>query len=605
MATSNLRSLFPPDPTDEPQEQKPRQPKSMPQVSPLRLWLVWGFLCLGMLGLGGRLFQLQILQKDFLLTKARQQQMVSLRPYIPRRSIVDRQGNVLATDRLVYSLYVHPKLFKKSKQEVAKELVTILDTYKPEDLVKRFNQRDTGIRLVYALPEDQADRIARLSLDGLELIQHYARFYPQEDMFAESLGYVNVDHRGQAGLEYSQEALLERQVMTLRLSRAGNGALIPAYLPEGLLNFDDLKLRLTLDMRLQRASRDALKIAINKYKAKRGAIIVMDVNTGELRALVSEPTYDPNEYSKANIALFKNWTVTDLYEPGSTMKPINVAIALDHGVIDPNSVFYDPGQIQVDRWTISNHDFASRGGNGNISVAQILQRSSNVGMIKIMSRLKSIDFYNALEKLGLDQKMGVDLPGEMPGHMKSKKTFTTAAIEPATTAFGQGFSLTPMKLVQLHASLANGGKLVTPHIVAGLVDPQGNYHWQPTLKTTQVFSPEITKKMMPLMESVVLKGSGKSSQIPGYRIGGKTGTAQKASPNGGYLAGAKITSYIAVVPVEKPRFVVLAVIDEPKGANTFGSTVTAPIVKSVMEVLLTIEKIPPSYMIDNSGKKNR
>lgn len=564
-----------------------------------RLLMVWGFLLFGIIVLGWNLYRLQVFQASELLDKARDQQMTYLRPYLPRRPIVDNQNNVLATDRLVYTLYVHPKMFKISQEEMAQHLSTILIDQKPEELLKKFKIRETGIRLSYALPEDKADQIARLSLDGLELIQQYTRFYPQEDALADVLGYVNQEHEGQAGIELSQQKLLERELMTLHLSRSGNGSIIPTYIDEGLLNADELRLKLTIDLRLQREIRTILKAQMEAYNAKRGAVVVMDVRDGSLLSLVCEPTYDANKYYDVkDFALFKNWAVTDLYEPGSTFKPINVAIALDKKVIKPDTVIYDPGRIFVDTWPISNHDYASHGGNGSINIAQVLQRSSNVAMVQIMQRLDRQEYYNYLRKLELGQKMGIDLPGETPSHLKDEKLFTATAIEAATSAFGQGFSLTPIKLAQLHSAIANGGKLIKPHIVKGLVDSQGQFHWQPNLQAKQVFSPETSKIVREMMETVVTEGSGSVAQIPGYRIGGKTGTAQKASPNGGYLANAKITSFVSILPIENPRYVVLAVIDEPKGANTFGSTVAAPIVKSVMDTLISLYVIPPSKELD-------
>jgi len=571
-----------------------------PQINELeppksRLLIVWGVLLCSVLALGINLYRLQIFQAQELLEKARNQQMTYLRPYLPRRPIVDNQNNVLATDRLVYTLYTHPKMFTISKEEMANRLSAILANQTPDQLIKKFNLRDTGIRIAYAIPEEQADQIDKLNLDGIELVQQYTRFYPQDDALADVLGYVNQEHEGQAGIELSQQKLLERQMMNLHLSRSGNGGIMPTYINQGLLNTDQLRLQLTIDLRLQRAIRTILKQQMEAFEAKRGAVIVMDINDGSLLSLVCEPTYDANKYYEVeDFSLFKNWAVTDLYEPGSTFKPINIAIALEKKLIKPDTLIYDPGRIYIDTWPISNHDYLTNGGNGNINIAQVLQRSSNVAMVQIMQRLNRDDYYNYLKKLELGQKMGVDLPGETASHLKDEKLFTSADIEAATAAFGQGFSLTPIKLAQLHSALANGGKLVKPHIVKGLVDYQGQFHWQPNLETKQVFSPQTAKIVTEMMETVVTNGSGSAAKIPGYRIGGKTGTAQKASPNGGYLPDAKITSFVAILPIEKPRYVVLAVIDEPQGENTFGSTVAAPLVKSVMDALISLYVIPPS-----------
>ncbi|WP_337885316.1 penicillin-binding protein 2 [Fischerella thermalis] len=569
---------------------------SQPQTPNIksRLLIVWGVLIAAGFGLGVNLYNLQIVQGPKLKEKARNQQMVNLRPFVPRRQIIDRNRTVLAIDRPVYTVYAHPKLFSKSNQEIAKLLAPILDKDVTE-LKNKFDNKKSGILLASAMPEEIANRIFALRLNGLELIQKYSRFYPQQDLVAEVVGYVNLDRRGQAGVEYSQEKLLERSVQAVRLSRTGNGSLMPDYAPDGFPYSDDLQLQLTIDSRLQRIARAALKQQMDKYSAKRGAVIIMDAWDGSLLALASLPTYNPNEYSKADISLFKNWTVADLYEPGSTFKPLNVAIALENGVITANDTFNDPGYIQVGDRTIKNAENKSY---GRINIAQILQHSSNIGMVQIIQRLQPSIYYGWLEKLGLGQAVSTDLPFVVASQLKSQEKFITLPIEPATTSFGQGFSLTPLQLVQMHGALANGGKLVTPHVIKGLVDSKNQMHYTPTRPAPrQIFSSITAQQVVEMMETVVADGSGKASQIPGYRIAGKTGTAQKASSSGGYISGARITSFVGILPVEAPRYVVLALVDEPKGANAYGGTVAAPIVKAVMEALITIEQLPPSQAI--------
>ena len=564
-----------------------------------RLFIVWGVLMAAGLGLGVNLYNLQIVKGQKLTEQARNQQMVNLRPFMPRRPVVDRNSNLLAIDRPVYTLYAHPKLFDKSNEDMAGRLAPILakDT---AELIKTFQSKRSGIILAPALPEEIIDRVISLRLNGLEWIQKYSRYYPPDDLVSDVVGYVNIDRRGQAGVEYSQEKLLERPVQTVRLSRSGNGALMPDHAPEGFLHFDDLQLQLTIDSRLQRIARVALKQQMEKFDAKRGAVIVMDALDGSLLALVSQPTYNPNEYAKANISLFKNWTVADLYEPGSTFKPLNVAIALENGVIKPDDMFNDSGSIRVANYTIKN---AMNNGNGRISIAQILQYSSNIGMVQIIQRLKPSIYYNWLERLGLGQKIDTDLPFEVGGRLKSQEEFIASPIEPATTSFGQGFSMTPLQLVQMHGALANGGKLVTPHVVRGLIDSKGQMHDSPPRTIPrQIFSAATTQKVVQMMETVVTEGSGKAAQIPGYRIAGKTGTAQKASPSGGYIKGARMTSFVAILPVESPRYVVFALVDEPKGESAYGSTVAAPIVKSVIDALIPLEEIPPSKAIEQQPK---
>jgi len=300
------------------------------------------------------------------------------------------------------------------------------------------------------------------------------------------------------------------------------------------------------------------------------------------------------------VALFKNWTVADQYEPGSTFKPIIIALAMEAGAVQASTVVNDPGAITVGPWTIKN---ASKQGYGVLDMARVLQTSSNVAMVQIAQKMGRVDFYKSLLGLEINQRVGVDLPGEVAGYLKPEQEFLDNAIESATASFGQGLSLTPLKLVQLHGALANGGTLVTPHVIKGLADDRGRLHWQPDYPSKKVFSPTVARQVVEMMETVVTKGTGVAAQIPGYRIGGKTGTAQKASPTGGYLPNAKITSFVSILPIESPRYVVLVVVDEPKGANTFGSTVAAPVAKTVMNTLISLKGIPPTAKVVPAGSQ--
>lgn len=572
-----------------------------------RLILVWLILVMASVILIIKLLTLQIGQGPELQARAKEQQAVKARPFVPRRPIVDRNGNVLAIDRPVYTLYAHPILFQKSKEEVAAKLAPVLAgiVTPPPDINKlltKLNSAASGIYIATSLPEEIANDINKLRLDGLELIPSQQRLYPQQDVAAEVVGYVDSDRQGQAGIEYSQQNLLERTMPELRFRRTIGGVLVPEQLASGFVALDDLQLQLTIDTRLQRAARSSLKQEIEKFKAKRGAVIVMDARDGSLLALVTEPSYDPNQYYNFDVSLFKNWALTDVYEPGSTLKPFNVAIALEAGGIQPDSTIYDAGRIKIDKWTIENHDYKSRGPRGNISITKVLQYSSNIGMVRIMQQIKPSKFYESLQKLGLGQPVGMDLPGEVSSQLKSRNEFIYSPIEPATAAFGQGLSITPMHLVKIAGTLANGGKLVTPHVVRGLFNSKGEANWEPHIPVPkQVFSPETAKIVLGMLEKVVEDGTGKLAEVPGYRLAGKTGTSQKAV-QGGYAKFAVITSFFGIVPLEAPHYVVLAVVDEPRGG--YGGTVAAPIVKSVVEALVAIENIPPSQNQPPNSPKN-
>lgn len=559
-----------------------------------RLLMVWGLLILGLGALGLNLLRIQIIQANLLQERATEQQVITLSSTLPRRSILDRNGTVLAIDEPVYTLYAHPIMFQEDVTKIAADLAPILE--KPSsELLQALGSGESGIRILDGIPEDVARRIRDLRLDGLELLQTYQRFYPQQELFGPILGYVDVDRQGQAGLEVSQGEALIRLSDEIELRRTGDGLILPTDLPEQAFVPDKLQLQTTLDSDLQRVAQHAIIQQVEAFSAKRGTVLVMDAWDGSLLAMASAPSYDPNRYYEADVEYFKNWALSDVYEPGSTFKPINVAIALQEGVIQPEDYIEDPGHIQIGEWPIENYDYSYAGGRGSINITEILRTSSNVGMVRIIQRLEPLTYYKWLQNLGIGDVTGIDLPFEGSGYLKDKRQFVGSAIEPATAAFGQGLSLTPIQLLQLHATLANGGKLVVPHVVRGLVDPSGQLQWEPERPAPkQLFKPEVARTVLEMMETVVTDGTGQNAQVPGYRVAGKTGTSQKAGPNGAYLEGVKITSFVATFPVNKPRYVVLVVVDEPVGIDALGSTVAAPVARTVIETLITLEHIPPS-----------
>lgn len=570
-----------------------------------RLLTVWVLLILVAIALIVRLGYLQVTTSKELKERAAQQQARILKPFAPRRPIIDRRGAFLAIDKPIYNLSALPYLYSHSPKDIVAELAPILNENPDKllDLLTKGESRDkfTSIPLKQWLPESIANQIRKITINGirvsgLELTQGSQRFYPQLNLASEVIGYVNVDQKGQAGVELTQEKSLVQSDKSTDVRQDGRGRLIPADVPEKIIRSDRQKLQLTIDETLQRLARQSLQESIKKYRAKRGTVLVMDVTNGELPVLVSEPNFDPNQfynYGKTPDVL-RNWAVSDLYEPGSTFKPLNVAIALQAGAIQPNQSFYDEGSLTIGGWQVANFNYETSGGGGTLTISEILERSSNVGMVHIVQQMKPSVFYKGLQSIGLGEKSGIDLYPEEASTIKPKDIFLEQVIEPATASFGQGLSLTPIQLLQMHGILASGGKMLTPHVVRGLVDEKGNVKTINNFKPPrQVFSPSVAKEVVKMMTSVVQEGTGKPARIPGYRLGGKTGTAQK-SLNGVYIR-AKITSFVGIFPAEKPRYVILAVIDEPIGDDAFGSTVAAPVVKSVIEGLIVADDIPPSH----------
>ncbi|GAB4218569.1 MAG: penicillin-binding protein 2 [Synechococcales cyanobacterium] len=568
-----------------------------------RLWALGLVIIAAMGGLAARLSHLQLREGEKLQRLAFQQQQHALRGLIPRREIVDRrsvsqqQAEWLALDRPTSTLWVHPRLFAKQNltpATVAAQLAPILQR-DPSELEKRLSGQG-AVSLERHLSPEKNRLIRALRVDAIDLVPDRQRIYPQKETAAAITGYVQLDsYDGKAGLELSEETLLERTSQPLVISANRDGLPLPAEVPKGFLQTSETVLQTTIDMRLQRVAHKALLARVTQFKADRGALIIMNPHTGEILALAVVPSFDPNRYYEDyDPSLFRTWPVTDLYEPGSTFKPLNVAIALESGAISADSRLYDEGRIKVGGWPIQNFDFRERGGHGWLNIGEILNRSSNVGMVHIVERLSPQQFYDGLLRLGLNRPNGVDLPFAATSRLKDQGQFRRVAVERATTAFGQGFSLTPLDLVTYHASVANGGERITPHVVRGLVEKQTDtLVWQPARpQSERIFSEGTTQIVRSMMLNVVEQGTGQAARIPGYAIGGKTGTAQKPNPNGGgYLPGVRITSFVSYFPALDPRYVLLAVVDNPKGDDAFGSTVAAPIVREVIQEIIAIETI--------------
>ena len=539
----------------------------------------------------GRLVNLQIFNSSDLKRKARFIQTSKTSSFRKRRTIVDRNNRLIAYDLPLYKLWAHPKHFNfpgdstkrvRSIEEVVSKLSPILEL-KEEILLEKFNNKMDGIQLLDKISEEQAEKIKNLQISGLDLFKYSQRYYPQGELYSNLVGFVNEEDKGSAGLELHLENFIKVSNKSNLIKRGGDGTPLPDNSAPGDFITDYENLELTIDSKLQKASFNSLSKQVDKWKAKKGFAIVMDVNSGKILSLVTVPSYDPNKFWQYDSELFKGWYSQDLFEPGSTFKPINLALALEEKVIQKDGVVEDIGKINVGGWTLFNWD---KKGNGYIDYPKVLQVSSNVAMVKIMQNLDPNIYWDWLNNLGINKYLQTDLYESTAGQLKRKDLFVNQSIEPAVTSFGKGFSISPLKLVQLHAALANGGYEVTPHVTSTFKERVNKN------PKKQFFSHEVSKTVLEWMESVVDKGSGSGVKIEGYRIAGKTGTSQKAL-NGSYTS-KKVCSFVATLPVNDPKYAVLVVVDEPSKSYAYGSTVAVPVVKEIIESLIVIEKIPPN-----------
>jgi cell division protein FtsI (penicillin-binding protein 3) len=568
--------------------------KKIVRLTPLdqrRFKFLYIFSLLLIFCLFGRLVKLQVFNASDLQRKARLIQSSKINALKKRRSIVDRNNRLIAYDKPLYKLWAHPQYFNfpgdsinrvRSIEEVTKKLSSILDINN-EILVEKFNNKMIGIKLLDKISEEKAEKIKNLQISGLDLFKYSQRYYPQGELYSNLVGFVNDENKGSAGLELHLDNQIKVFNKSNLIKRGGDGTPLPDNSAPGDFIYDYKSLGLTIDSKLQKASFNALSKQVSKWKAKKGFAIVMDVNDGRILSLVTVPSYDPNKFWQYDSELFRGWYSQDLFEPGSTFKPINLALALEEKVIQKDGLVEDIGKIKVGGWTLSNWN---KKGNGYIDYPKVLQVSSNVGMVKIMQNLDPTIYWDWLQNLGINKNLETDLFESTAGQLKRKDLFVNQSIEPAVTSFGKGFSISPLKLVQLHAALANGGFEVTPHVTSTFKERVNKN------PKKQFFSPDVSKIVLEWMESVVDKGSGSGAKIEGYRIAGKTGTSQKAI-NGSYTS-KKVCSFVATLPVNDPKFAVLVVVDEPSKSYAYGSTVAVPVAKEIIESLIVIEKIPPN-----------
>ncbi len=556
-----------------------------------RFKLTYIFFLVVILSLFGRLVNLQVFSASELKNKARSIQSSRTISLKTRRSIVDRNNRLIAYDKFLYKLWAHPKYFNfpgdsintvRGVEEVVKKLSPILGI-NDQLLLEKFDDNSFGIELANQITEDKADKIRRLKISGLDLFKYSQRYYPQGKFYSTVVGFVNDEKKGSAGLELHLDHQIKVLNKSIFLKRGGDGTPLPDNSGPRDFISDSKSLGLTIDSKLQKASFEALSKQVMRWKAKKGFAIVMDVTNGEILSLASVPSYDPNKFWQYNPEVFKGWYSQDLFEPGSTFKPINLALALEEKIIQENGFVEDTGKINVGGWTLSNWN---KKGNGYIDYPEVLQVSSNVAMVKIMQKMQPSTYWDWLNKLGVNTNLTTDLFESTAGHLKRKDVFVNQSIEPAVASFGKGFSISPMKLAQLHAALANGGYEVIPHVTFNFKDflKKGSQK--------RLFSSDVSETVLKWMESVVESGSGDKAKIDGYRIAGKTGTSQKAK-NGIYTL-KKVCSFVAALPVNDPKYVVLVVIDEPFNSyGAYGSTVALPVAKEIIESLIVIEKIPP------------
>lgn len=538
-----------------------------------------------------RVFYIQVIDYKKLNEKASDLWSRNLPIKADRGLIYDRNGVVLADNATTTSLVVIPNQIK-NKEETATKLAEILNV-SYDDMYKHVNKK-TSIERVHPegrkLSYEVADKIKALKLDGVYLVKESQRVYPYDTHMAHTLGFAGIDNQGLSGIELTYDEYLTGEDGAIKYYSDAKGnklSLSEVYeQPQ-----DGMNITLTINNEIQTSLERELSNAVTKYNPDRAIGLVMDPDTGEILAISARPTFDPNNYQDYSLEeINRNLPIWATYEPGSTFKIITLAAALEEGKVDlEKDTFYDRGSIKVENATI--HCW-KHGGHGKETFMQVVENSCNPGFVVLGQRLGKNTLFDYIDSFGFGKKTGVDLNGESSGIIFDRGK--VGPVELATTAFGQGVSVTPIQQVTAVSAAINGGTLYKPYIVKSINEPETNTvikENKPT-KVRQVISEETSKKVREALENVVANGSGRTSYIEGYRVGGKTGTAQKVE-NGHYLSNNYILSFIGFLPADDPEVVVYIAIDNPKGTVQYGGTTVGPISKAVLKdciKALNIEK---------------
>ena len=547
-----------------------------------RYRLVLGLLAAVALGVAGRLVYLQVAAQSFL--KDQGDRRVLRVENIPayRGIIQDRNGEPLAVSTPVVTLWANPRELITQQHAwgaLAKKLG--VNNARLRDRILR-NQEKQFIYLQRHMNPSKADEILQLDIAGVYGLEERRRYYPASEVTAHLVGFTNIDDSGQEGMELAYQEMLQgvdgkkRVVKDLKRRTIKDVGLIRNAAP-------GQDVTLSIDLRAQYLAYRELLSAVNEYQATSGMAVALDIQTGEVLAMVNQPSYNPNNRSTRDVGNLRNRALTDVFEPGSTVKPFTVAAALESGLWKPESqIDTTPGYMRVGRKSIRDlHNY------GVIDLTTLIAKSSNVGAATLALSMKEDAVSGMFRRLGLGQATGTGFPGESVGMLPVRQRWRP--IEIATLSYGYGLSVTAMQLAQAYAVLGSGG--IKRPVSLLKVDSE--------VPGERVLDEKYAREVMAMMEQVTSdQGTAKKANVPGYRVAGKTGTVHKVSANG-YEAHQYLGLFAGVAPADNPRIAMVVVIDDPKGDSYYGGLVAAPVFSRIMSGLLRVKNIPPTKTVEN------
>ncbi len=532
--------------------------------SKVKIGLVMSLFAIALTGLWVRAGWVQLHEGAVLLKQASRQSRAAECEYGERGRIFDRNGQMLATSVEAKSVFVRP--FEVVDVDVAADALARTLHMSRSTIYNRLKSRKKFIWIKRQVTDREALAVAEAALPGIRLVSEYSRIYPNGHLAGQTLGFVNIDGRGLEGIERVFEDRLKSSKAQFVVQRDGKGqrSYIDAQGRE--MDINGLDVRLTLDTHIQHAAEQALAKSIAKYGARAGIVLVVDVDSGDILAMANQPFFNPNSLSRSKATQRRLRALTDIYEPGSTMKPLLFAAALEEKVIKPDTLI----DCENGRWKVARKVIRDTHPNKWLPAHKVLRYSSNIGSAKIGMDLGAGVYHSYLTKLGFGEKTNIGLPGEASGILMPPGKWTS--VDLAAISFGQGLGVTALQLAKAYLCLANGGVTKDLSLVK-MPDPVRRN------AAMQVFSQETADTVLAMMKDVVHEdGTGRSALIPGITMAGKTGTAQKAA-KGGY-GDQYLSSFVALVPAEQPELLVITMIDEPQEAN-YGSMVAAPVCREV------------------------
>ena len=547
------------------------------------------------LGLIIHLFMVQIIDLKHYRQKAKQQR--SAKGYIMRGTIVDTNGIKLASDKVTFNVWAHPKYYDHKPEELAQKLAPILNI--PFSKLKyELSKEQAIISVKKEIDRKTANTIRKLGYRELSIDKKTERIYPQGTLAAHVLGYYNPDADVAGGVEYTAKKELEDIGKEVNFERTPDGDIIYNLSTNPELTTTPLHgktVKLTIDTAIQHVCEEELTKMVISKKAPRGAIIVMNPRNGEILGYSVYPTYNPNQYKKATATQIKNWSLTDVYPPGSTFKILTVASAMELGKINEHTKINDTGKMKIGGWEIKNYDYSRHPNPGLISLVYLLEHSSNIGSVKIAQMMSEQEFHGMLKKFGIGSKTGIDLPGESRGLLPNYKNWR--ASDHTSMGYGYGASVTAIQMISAVSALANDGVKVTPHVIK-----YSKEEAEKKIKKEQIISYQTAQRMTRLLAQAIENGKS-PAKLSNYTVAAKTGTSLKPKEDGGGYTNKMYTSIVGYLPASNPQLLIYVVVDSPVGEAIWGSTVAAPIFREVALQSARILNIPPDKIKEEVKSK--